>query len=80
MAHCSPATSASEPYQSTDASTSAIHSRILPTRVNKACQRCRRNKIRVSIRRGCGVTAPCSLCIRANTTCVPAFDRTHPHR
>ncbi|KAK9242081.1 fungal-specific transcription factor domain-containing protein [Lipomyces tetrasporus] len=74
MAHCSPETSASEPYGSTDASMSAMHSRILPTRVIKACQRCRRNKIR------CDSYRPCSLCIRANTTCVPAFDRTHPHR
>ncbi|KAK9350413.1 fungal-specific transcription factor domain-containing protein, partial [Lipomyces doorenjongii] len=74
MAHCSPVTSASEPYRQTDASTSAMHSRILPTRVNKACQRCRRNKIR------CDSYRPCSLCIRANTTCMPAFDRTHSQR
>ncbi|KAF5684973.1 C6 transcription factor [Fusarium denticulatum] len=39
--------------------------RQLPTRVSKACRRCRRNKSR------CDSFRPCSLCQRANVECEP---------
>ncbi|KAK9367012.1 fungal-specific transcription factor domain-containing protein [Lipomyces kononenkoae] len=48
--------------------------RMLPTRVNKACQRCRRHKIR------CDSYRPCSLCVRANSPCVSAVDHPHPSK
>jgi hypothetical protein len=35
----------------------------LPTRVNRACDRCRRNKSR------CDSYRPCSLCLRASAVC-----------
>ncbi|KAB5546891.1 fungal-specific transcription factor domain-containing protein [Coniochaeta sp. 2T2.1] len=38
--------------------------RKLPTRVGKACERCRRNKSR------CDPFRPCSLCVRANVECT----------
>ncbi|KAI0168665.1 putative C6 transcription factor [Pestalotiopsis sp. NC0098] len=43
--------------------TSTPDSRRLPTRVSKACERCRRNKSR------CDAFRPCSLCLRANVEC-----------
>ncbi|KAK9328173.1 fungal-specific transcription factor domain-containing protein [Lipomyces starkeyi] len=66
MAHTTTDTPESELYLSSETHSWALHSRrILPTRVNNACQRCRRHKIR------CDTYRPCSLCIRANATCVP---------
>ncbi|OIW26198.1 hypothetical protein CONLIGDRAFT_581632 [Coniochaeta ligniaria NRRL 30616] len=50
----------------TSVTSSGIHSpegRRLPTRVSKACERCRRNKSR------CDPYRPCSLCVRANVEC-----------
>lgn len=57
-------------------------SRKLPTRVSKACERCRRNKSRVSTSSACQLVRsvtdqgfkcdpfrPCSLCVRANVDC-----------
>ncbi|KAI3572389.1 fungal-specific transcription factor domain-containing protein [Fusarium oxysporum f. sp. albedinis] len=41
--------------------------RRMPTRVNNACRRCRRNKSR------CDAFRPCSLCARANVPCEPAL-------
>ncbi|KFZ12161.1 hypothetical protein V502_07238 [Pseudogymnoascus sp. VKM F-4520 (FW-2644)] len=43
-------------------------SRLLPTRVSKACARCRRKKSR------CDAYRPCSLCVRANATCIHITD------
>ncbi|RBQ86239.1 hypothetical protein FVER53263_20294 [Fusarium verticillioides] len=42
-----------------------VANRQLPTRVSKACRRCRRNKSR------CDSFRPCSLCQRANVECEP---------
>ncbi|KAI4620075.1 hypothetical protein J4E89_004360 [Alternaria sp. Ai002NY15] len=42
----------------------AAAGRPLPTRVSKACERCRRNKSR------CDTSRPCALCIRANVECI----------
>ncbi|KAK9350416.1 fungal-specific transcription factor domain-containing protein [Lipomyces doorenjongii] len=71
MAHTTTDTPESELYLSSETHTWALHSsRILPTSVNKACQRCRRHKIR------CDTYRPCSLCIRANAKCVPVVDTT----
>ncbi|KAF5603128.1 C6 transcription factor [Fusarium subglutinans] len=42
-----------------------VANRQLPTRVSKACRRCRRNKSR------CDSFRPCSLCQRSNVECEP---------
>ncbi|KAL2132345.1 hypothetical protein VTI74DRAFT_3916 [Chaetomium olivicolor] len=47
----------------TSSDTSTPDGRRLPTRVSKACERCRRNKSR------CDPFRPCSLCVRANVEC-----------
>lgn len=42
----------------------------LPTRVSKACDRCKRNKSR------CDSYRPCSLCLRANAECTSTSTKT----
>ncbi|KAK9320488.1 fungal-specific transcription factor domain-containing protein [Lipomyces orientalis] len=70
-----PQTPESESFRSSEAYTWALQSRRnLPTRVNNACQRCRRHKIR------CDAYRPCSLCVRANVACVPVGDATRPKK
>ncbi|KFY95226.1 hypothetical protein V500_02903 [Pseudogymnoascus sp. VKM F-4518 (FW-2643)] len=49
-------------------------SRLLPTRVSKACARCRRKKSR------CDAYRPCSLCVRANATCIHIADPIRSHK
>ncbi|KAK9244447.1 fungal-specific transcription factor domain-containing protein [Lipomyces tetrasporus] len=70
-----PQTPGSESFRSSEAYTWVLKSRRnLPTRVNNACQRCRRHKIR------CDAYRPCSLCVRANVACVPVADATRPQK
>ncbi|KAK9235565.1 fungal-specific transcription factor domain-containing protein [Lipomyces kononenkoae] len=77
MENATQPTIASDMYmsQQTDVLQETSHShRMLPTRVNKACQRCRRHKIR------CDTYRPCSLCVRANSPCMSAPDIPHPSK